>query len=392
MYKTCKKILLDAFYLIFRPIWILERLIIRNKNIWIFGAWFGQKYSDNSKWLYEYVIKNNPEIYPVWITKNKDIYLKLKQENKNVCLSHSLKGIYYCLHAKYAFLTNGVEDVNMYFINGATQIWLWHGMPLKKILKSTDKWKQLTKFQLKKSKIINPYNYLNPDYTVSSSDFFTKILIEAFDLPENQILCTGLPRVDAFFCNKTEQLCEDIRNKYKDVKIFFYMPTYRQKEKAYNPFDIKYNFNENEFNSFLEKNNIVILYKPHFVDSNINLNIKSERFLLLNDNMFNDLYILLNSIDALITDYSSVFFDFIPSKKPIFLFPFDYSDYIQNSRSHYFNLFNEMKANICSNWNEFYSIIEKNMINCYCPENYKFIEYLDGNSCKKIVEKIKSLQ
>ena len=127
------KILRYLGYLIFRPIWWLERQVPRKKNLWIFGTWYGKKYSDNSKYLYEYVLKWYPEVNAIWITKSKEIVEKLKAENKRVFLSNSFGGICACLFAKHAFLTSGVIDVNPLFLNGCKQIWLWHGMPLKKI-------------------------------------------------------------------------------------------------------------------------------------------------------------------------------------------------------------------------------------------------------------------
>ena len=378
-------------YFVFRPIWWLELLVPRNKNIWVFGAWYGQKYSDNSKWLYEYVLEHNPEIKAVWITKNHDVYNKLQSQNKPVAMSASLKGSWWCLRAKYALLTSGIVDVNAFASNGCKQIWLWHGMPLKKILNSDSTYLNLSKSNKFIQKIFNPYYAFKPFETLTSSDFFTPFLIEAFNLPENKILKTGLPRCDAFFQQKEEQLIQKQRKLYPGTKIFFYMPTFRMSSQMngipFNPFIEKYSFYENEFSEFLEKENIIFLYKPHFADKAMKVQIKSPRFILLDDDAFEDLYILLNNIDGLITDYSSVFFDFIPTKKPIYLFPFDYEDYKKYSRDHYFEMYKQMNGIICNNWQCFYENVKTNewkKINF--ENNQKFAYYIDGNSSKKVVD------
>ena len=54
--------------LLFLPFWYFQRLLPRDKNIWVFGSWFGQRYSDNSRAMYEFVLENRPDIKPFWIT------------------------------------------------------------------------------------------------------------------------------------------------------------------------------------------------------------------------------------------------------------------------------------------------------------------------------------
>ena len=389
-----KKIFRYIGYILFRPIWWLERLVPRNKNIWVFGAWYGQKYSDNSKWLYEYVLEHNPEIKAIWITKNRNVYKSLRMQNKPVFLNYSIAGIWWCLKANYAFLTSGIDDINHYFANGIKQIWLWHGMPLKKILNTADEWLSVSKIHKRISKLLNPYLYFKPYATISSSNFFNNFLMDSFGLPENKILKTGLPRCDAFFTNNKEQLIIDLKNKFNNAKVILYMPTFRMTSELnglpFNPFDSKFKFVQAEFSSFLERENLIFLYKPHFVDSGISINIKSERFKMLDDTQFNDLYILLNSIDILATDYSSVFFDFIPTKKPIILLPFDYDDYLEKSRSHFFNMFEEMTGIVCKDWNDFYNIMEGELISYFdFSKNNKFSDFLDGKSCEKLMLELK---
>lgn len=387
-----KKIIRYIGYILFRPIWWLERLVPRNKHIWVFGAWYGQKYSDNSKWLYEYVLENEPKIRVIWITKNNNVYKKLKLQNKPVAMSTSIKGIWWCLRAKYALLTSGVVDVNGFALNGCRQIWLWHGMPLKKIGYSmNDKY---SSFKYLLSKIINPYYYLSPYSTLTSSKFFNIYLEDAFNLKEKDIWETGLPRCDAFFMEKKELLIENIHNKVKGAKVLIYMPTFRMTSdmvgEPFNPFSSKYNFDSETFINFLKIHNIFFLYKPHYVDSKITVNINSDRFILLNDNMFDDLYTLLNSVDGLITDYSSVYFDFLSTKNVTFLLPFDYEEYINKSRGHFFNMYKELNCPFIANdWNSFYKNYDNYLEYGYMnSDDSKFASFLDGNSCKKVLEKV----
>ena len=383
MKKGIKKIFRYIGYLLFRTLWWLEKLCIRNPKIWVFGAWYGQKYSDNSKWLYEYILNNEKNIKAIWITKNIDIYKELYSQGKPVYMSKSIKGALCCLRAKYAFFSSTQLDVNYFFLNGAKQIWLWHGMPLKKILLSEGK------PQCKFRNLLNPYERFLPDYTLTSSDFFIPFLVDAFALNEQKIIKTGLPRCDAFVQNKEkEQFILSLRKKFPGAKIFIYLPTFRMKQmnggECFNPFISDFSFNEIEFVSFLESTNSVFLYKPHYVDADVKVNISSDRFFRLQDSDFSDLYTLLNEIDILVTDYSSVYFDFLASRKPTILLPFDYQNYKMNSRDVYFELYDEVDCKKFTDWHSFLN--NKETINFSKKDYLKFAKYLDGFSCKKICD------
>lgn len=392
MKKIINKILRYLGYILFRPIWWLERLVPRSRNIWVFGAWYGQKYSDNSKWLYEYVLEHTSEIKAIWITKNRDVYEKLKRMSKCVYMSSSFRGILSCLRAKYALLTSGVVDVNAFALNGCKQIWLWHGMPLKKIgysiLHNNSKIKELLR------KILNPYFHISPFATLSSSDYFNNFLQEAFHLKKSKIWNTGLPRCDAFFLHEKDAFIDKLRRVYNDAKIIIYMPTFRMSSDidgtVFNPFSEKFNFDETKFVNFLTTNNIVFLYKPHFVDSSINVSFNSSRFILINDDLFDDLYILLDNIDCLITDYSSVYFDFLVTKKAIFLLPFDYDEYTKTSRGHYFNMYKELDCSfVAKDWNDFYKQYNNCLTDSYSSnDEIKFAKFVNGNSCCNVINKI----
>ena len=103
-------------YIINIPLYYLSFFIPKNKNIWVFGAWFGKKYSDNSKALFEYVNKNDKEIFAVWLTESKTVFRDLNQKGFNVHYTYSFKGYFYSAVAKFNFVSSGMSDVNRYFI------------------------------------------------------------------------------------------------------------------------------------------------------------------------------------------------------------------------------------------------------------------------------------
>lgn len=222
--------------------------------------------------------------------------------------------------------------------------------------------------------------------------------MEAFGLSQEKVLKVGLPRCDALFSNNEDSFIKEIRQRYIDAKILVYMPTFRKvgigNGENFSPFVSAFGFDKDRFVNFLREENIVLLYKSHFVDSDLKIEDLSERFIPITDNDFEDLYILLNSVDGLITDYSSVYFDYLPKEKPIYLLIFDYDNYVKQSRSHYYNMFEEMNGIYCSNWNEFYSKFKSKEFEKINIEESrkKFASYLKGTSSDDVIKYILSLR
>ena len=95
------KIISILIYIPYIPFWHLLRLIPRNPNLWVFGAWFGEKYTDNAKDLFEYITQNEKKIDAIWITRSKSVYKKLNEQNIKCYMNSSLRGIFICLKAKF---------------------------------------------------------------------------------------------------------------------------------------------------------------------------------------------------------------------------------------------------------------------------------------------------
>ena len=377
--------------ILFYPLWILELLLPRDKNIFVFSTLYSQRYTGNTRALFEYILKFDSTKIIYWVTENNSLYNNLLNNNIPVVKKYSIKSWFIHLQAGYAFDTH-VGDLNNYALNGAKRIRLWHGMPLKKI--GNDDLLNINKnFIIRYLKNIN-YSYIkNADFTISSSEFFIPFLSSAFLLNSNNILLTGIPRTDYFYINKIENIIIKIRNQFLNSKIILFMPTFRfsgSGGSVYNPFE-GFHFNKEKFSEFLKEENIVFLYKPHFNDRKLSFELSLDRFILLNDNDYDELYILLSNIDILITDYSSVYFDFLCLRKPIILNPFDYEDYIKNVRELYFN-YNELKSIKAYNWDELFNIVKE--YRYYPPsddEIEKFSKYNDGNASKRCFSKIMEL-
>ncbi|MBE6044716.1 MAG: glycosyltransferase [Clostridium thermopalmarium] len=210
---------------------------------------------------------------------------------------------------------------------------LWHGFPIKAI-GSEEKNNQYTELS-------NVWN--NIDYVVSYSELFNKVFSKCTGINYNKYIVKGLPRNDFLFNSNGRQNLSKIYNNIniEDKKIIFYMPTFRSTAYGrndgkqiwgYNIFGMK-QFNDAKFDKFLEENNIILILKIHPNEEfkiikklNNTKNIMLLRGDMLEKNEI-DLYEILNAADLLITDYSSVYFDYLLLDRPIIFTPIDFKEY-----------------------------------------------------------------
>ena len=182
------------------------------------------------------------------------------------------------------------------------------------------------------------------DYIMSYSETYTTFLNAQMLSAPWKYRITGAPRNDFLFhSDGVSNFTTIFGDAVKRKKIIVYLPTYRHHNDAGNEVrDSKniFGFTEfltTEFDSFLEENNCKIIYKPHPHEDDMALNLQkgnnlNNTLIFQNDDLLSndlDLYELLNAADILITDYSSVFYDFLLLDKPMIFAPTDIESYLE---------------------------------------------------------------
>ena len=306
------------------------RLLPRNKNIWLFGAWGGDSYSDNSKYLFEYVCNNLPYIKSVWITKSKEVKQSLVERNKECYLYNEKYGRKMRLKAKYVFFTNGITDFGPFDLcHGSTRIALWHGMPLKKLCFATNNIQKRNKnfYRYIQYLLLKIYDHTQRNITIATSTLTKSFLEQCFEVNPESIVITGQPRNDNLFNNnKTDDIRKDVGHKQGE-KFILYMPTWRERQS--NDFLIEQIItsltDDNQFLKHLETNRIKLYVKPH---PRSKIQSKSISNIRIIDNLFKyDTQSLISTSDILITDYSSIFIDYALLERPIHFFVPDIEKY-----------------------------------------------------------------
>lgn len=304
----------------------------KSKRIWLFGAWFGEKYSDNSRYLFE-ATAQDCNIRKIWISGNEDLLRDLRSRNLECYHCHSLKGLILQLRAKVFFCSINSKDFCFSTISPRnTFIQLWHGLPLKKIGFDTLRpWSLKWIINLIRSKTTDNYRYI-----LSPTDSFDRIFMSAFRLGSSNILRGNYPRCDGLFSET------DSAEKIKSLlaittkNILFYLPTHRNEGRS--PEKIQNLINQiKTLKPLLESTDSTLIIKPHFYESE-NFHEECSENLIVTKDLPADLYYCLSGATGIITDYSSIAFDFATTGKPIFFFTPDLDDYVKNDRETYFNL------------------------------------------------------
>jgi len=389
----------------------LSGFVPRSNKIWVFGGWFGEQFAGNSKWFFLYCHQISNDKQYVWITKNKVILKELRTKGIKAYLKNSIGGIWYSLRANiFIFDCYYTHDINFWTSKGSIKVNLWHGIALKKIERDIDVQTQerYQHYHVKKSVFSRILSALKSSYVgsdvkydlmISTSNEVTKIFSSAFGLMSDAIPTTGFPRNDVLLeidgeseIIRTENLSEVIALIKDKKRIFLYMPTFRD-----TAIDNILPFDFDKLNQLLESLNSVLLLKLHNSDTRfVDLPNQSLNIISLSNKL--DIYPILSYTDALITDYSSIYFDYLILDKPIIFYPYDLENYLKFDRGMYFEYDAVTPGPKAYNLDEILNLI-KLYINNYDVEDNKwktmrhsltekFHYYKDSSSSKRVYEAI----
>lgn len=307
---------------------ILINLFMKNKinySTWVFSSSYNTKYNYNSKYLFEHVIQHEPDIHPLYVINDDELRNKLQKKygEQYFIETKSYKGIKKVLNAGVWFTSAGLPVYGLNLNKNRLIINLWHGVPLKKIALMENDLSKVTKIYFK---YIFSKNY---SYVLTTSNELIDIMQQSFGVEEKKVKVLGQPRNDAIFKkNERKKILNDLYGELPDyTKIMLYAPTFRDNNHTrFFPFD---DFNQTELDEFLKKNKFLIFIRCHQSESKNPLKIKSERIKFINQDKIDDIMDIINIFDLLITDYSSIYIDYLLTLNPIIFLPYDKNDYLK---------------------------------------------------------------
>lgn len=369
-----------------------------NDKLILFEAFNGRNYTCSPKAIYEKMITMDEfkDYKFVWAFVDPSKHEVLEDDRLEIVVTKSPEYYKYCSMAKY-WIVNSIMPEEIEKKDGQVYVQCWHGTPLKKLRYDIEVDGAIlnTIEEIRRRNDIDASRF---DYFISPSKYCTEKFTSAFNLKalgkEDIIIEKGYPRNDFLF-NKSEREINAIKKKLgipKNKKVLFYLPTFRDNQhKSGVGYTYQMELDLDRFKKKFEKE-YVMLFSPHyFIANSIDLN-KYKGFIInvARYDEINELYLVS---DVIMTDYSSIFFDYANLKKPMLFFMYDYDVYKGRLRDFYISL-DELPGPIAKNQNE----LEKYLMNIdeefkknkskYNKFNKKYNYLDDGNASERVIKVI----
>lgn len=310
------------------------------------------EYSCNPKYICEYFLKHPTGKHElVWLFRNPSLHTDLKKKGIVVGKHFTPKGVYYALTSE-TVITNGGYLTWFPFRSSQTIINTWHGGGAYKKLENDMRGANRASVARMK------HAAKHTDLFLSSSCLFTEHVIRGAFSYQGEVLSCGMPRNDCLV-NLSEAAFskEALLKKWnlpERAKLLLYAPTFRGSEaKDFLPLQINKLY---ELLNSEGREEWYILYRSH-LQSHTAVQIADPDGWCMNVSDFPDTQELLSGVDMLITDYSSIVWDFCLTDKPLYLYTPDYQSYTE-TRGFYLDM-KEWGYPLCQTMEELLTEIQK---------------------------------
>ena len=307
----------------------LNLLIARERGLTVVIGKLSGEIADNTKYLFIHGIRKNKNIR--FLTQSKSVLNAHSDIKKHTVLFTSLKGVITLLKASQIVVDYSHWSYRnpLYFFLSlkAKKVHLWHGLTFKPVELGLI----ANGTPYLKSRLFR--HVVNYDLMVSTSDFWTKHLYKKYFLAKD-VENYGYPRNDVLFRtpDHLDLIGVDVNKfkllkmaKEKGHKIAIYSPTFR--DDGSDAFSSGH-LNIEKLNTFLSKHNIILVLKMHPLNARTYEDLSN----IVNYDKDFDVYPVMSLSDMMITDYSSIYIDYLIIDRPIVFFNYDYEKYLEQNR------------------------------------------------------------
>jgi CDP-glycerol glycerophosphotransferase len=358
------------------------------KENWVLcESFFGKSYSDSPKYIYEYLCKNHPGKYRfIWVV-NRGTKIPY---NPTKVKRFSIRYCYYLARCKYDVF-NVRQPEWMRKREGNIFLETWHGTPLKKLV--FDQEEVMGASPLYKAQFYKQSRVW--DYLIAANKFSSEAFRSAF-LFDKEMLEFGYPRNDILHSSEKNQIAAELKKKLRipeGKKTILYAPTWRDDEyygRGEYKFALKLDLR------MLKKelgDDYVVLLRTHYFIAD-SLDVTGLEDFAFNVSKYDDISELYLISDLLITDYSSVFFDYANLKRPILFYTYDLDKYRDMLRGFYMDIETEVPGPLLFTNEEVVAAIRNiDHISAEYQEKYdnfyeRFCSLEDGHAAENVAKKV----
>ena len=358
-------------------------------DVVVFESFQGKSYSDSPKYIYQQMLRSRGGYKYIWVLNKKQ---KLPGDPVTV-KRFSLKYYYYMARAKY--IVSNVRMPNSYIKReGQKYLQTWHGTPLKRLAGDMDSvhmpGTNAARYKKNFSRETDKWDYL-----IAPNAYSSAIFKRAFWFT-NTMLETGYPRNDILMTDDNPVIIQDIKEKLglpKDKKVILYAPTWRDDE-YYKVGKYKFSM-QLDLERLKEKfgEEYIILLRMHYVVAS-KMNLTGLEDFAYDVSKYDDVSELYLASDMLITDYSSVFFDYANLRRPVLFFTYDIEKYGEQLRGFYIDMETELPGPLLMTNDAVVDAIENiGEIEEEYQERYdafydRFCSWDDGRASEKVVDAV----
>ena len=348
------------------PLRVAARLVVsripRDRSLLVFGAPL-DRFADNPAYLFLHLSRTAPSLRCVWITNSKDLVARLRESGYSAELRWSARGVLACARAGWFVVGAYVSDVNRWLHDGARLFGLWHGVPLKAIERDIKSGRLSFMFRERPAGSIVSAAFKDetrrPDFLLSTSKFISKrCFSSAFGVGLERCLEFGYPRNDHFFrppdAPPSSLLISDgtVWDRLKACSfVVGYFPTWRDDN---TPLMGRGGLSLDRLANAVSAQGGLLVFKPHY--NTTEQARHSAALVVLNAG--DDLNAYVHLCSVLITDYSSVAFDFMLLDRPILYYVPDLDDY-RRGRGMYFTPEEMMPGPLLRSPDELYEAVAR---------------------------------
>lgn len=306
---------------------------------WVFSSVHNRAFNYNSSALFQYVKEYHPEIQAFYVMEDPGERERLQERfgKESVIDTSTIEGIRKVLACKVWFTSTAPPLYGVGFRKKYRIINLWHGVPLKKIGMEQENLGRLTKLY---------YKYLfadNYEAVVTTSEELIPVMSRSFLVEPERVKVWGQPRNDMLF--QKMDAGEQMKNIFRGerlpefTRLLLYAPTFRDHgETKVFPFPEFEGAGREaalkRLQEFLEKHQSMLCIRMHLYEKEGYewlrvLDHPGSRIRFLNEDRVKDIMEVLAMFDLLITDYSSIYIDYLLLERPMLFLPYDREDYLK---------------------------------------------------------------